>query len=120
MLRNFFKDLSDEVILQILKKLPKKDLNTLAVTDKQFNSIVDDVSLKPTIKIADVTFTGKLLFFSVSRNSTIADLKKQIEDKIQIESYQQTLLFASKAVADNKKLHGYDDECRFLTLVKKK
>lgn len=99
----FFKNLSDEIVLDIFKKVSQKDLARLAQVDKRFKRITDDETLKPKIKVADLIF-NKIRCFQVNRTDKVLDLKKQIEKEIKVKTDQQTLIFFSKQMDDDQML----------------
>lgn len=56
------------------------------------------------------TLTGKTIALEVSPNDTIANVKVKIQDKENIPSYQQRLVFDNKQLEDDKTLNDYNIE----------
>ena len=56
------------------------------------------------------TLTGKTIALEVSPNDTIGNVKVKIQDKENIPSYQQRLVFDNKQLEDDKTLNDYNIE----------
>ena len=54
------------------------------------------------------TLTGKTINLAVSRNDTIQDVKKRIEDKVDVPPEKQRLIYAGKQLRDEAKLSDYN------------
>jgi ubiquilin len=67
-----------------------------------------------------MTSTNTTYEITISKSSTVSDLKKQISEKCQLEESQQNLVYKGRILADEKALSDYDiQNDHTIILVKK-